>query len=454
MGTAVIAAYSGVTSPEEITEAHAADFEEYLLEAIYSPVGQKSTNVLFTVNFPSTHPSMAKDHAARLTRELLGLYRQSAAGDAPSCCFCGRPSLDHRGSPLGMRDRIPLFPGRDAINFYPYGRTGLPVCGSCFFAVLALTVGAPLVSGRALIVDAERPDVLFSLVNWWLPYLRDRILLSCATGEVPGKLGRPLANLVHALVGIADRLPQGDAGSVSLYHLSNSGNAPDFQLHQLTSGTLRLTLSAQRAALRPIWRRLARRGRDTEEEDTSDGRWISGNLFYDAVARLPESFPTLLRSHFFTAARDRREGEDGTDAWPLLERVLVEVMDVDAQRIAVTRQLADELAASLEAAEDRGLFGRLFRANSYYDVRRLLLNASLQRVRRGERPVVSFDDFVRAFEDMEDLPRFEWRLTWDLVLVRLLDRLWDSGWLSGHEAALADSALEGSNDRVPEEEGP
>ena len=51
---------------------------------------------------------------------------------------------------------------------------------------------------------------------------------------------------------------------------------------------------------------------------------------------------------------------------------------------------------------------------------------------------MDFDDFLSVFEIGEDLPQTDWRLAWDLVLIRLIDRLHEQGWIRQSAEAAED----------------
>ena len=43
------------------------------------------------------------------------------------------------------------------------------------------------------------------------------------------------------------------------------------------------------------------------------------------------------------------------------------------------------------------------------------------------------------FEEGEDLPRADWRLARDLVLIRMVERLYELGWVQAHAAELPEA---------------
>ena len=57
---------------------------------------------------------------------------------------------------------------------------------------------------------------------------------------------------------------------------------------------------------------------------------------------------------------------------------------------------------------------------------------------RGKPPVISFDDFITVFEEGE-APKIDWRLAWDLVIIRVIETLYQNKWLQKHQKELLES---------------
>ena len=57
----------------------------------------------------------------------------------------------------------------------------------------------------------------------------------------------------------------------------------------------------------------------------------------------------------------------------------------------------------------------------------MLIKASNAEVRSGRSPLIGFDEFITIFEEGEELPRIDWRLARDLVLIRMIERLHQEG---------------------------
>ena len=80
--------------------------------------------------------------------------------------------------------------------------------------------------------------------------------------------------------------------------------------------------------------------------------------------------------------------------------------------------------------------------NRYDFFRSRLLKANLAHVKRGNAPILEFEPYVQVFEDGEDLARSDWRLARDLVLIRMVERLYALNWFGKNPDALTDELVQ------------
>jgi len=60
----------------------------------------------------------------------------------------------------------------------------------------------------------------------------------------------------------------------------------------------------------------------------------------------------------------------------------------------------------------------------------VLIKANLAHVKRGNPPIITLDPYIQVFEEGDEVARMDWRLARDLVLIRMVERLYLQGWLS------------------------
>ena len=109
---------------------------------------------------------------------------------------------------------------------------------------------------------------------------------------------------------------------------------------------------------------------------------------------------------------------------------------MDAQRIDAIRKLGDVTADEIATQNDRRLWWNVYSAENYRAVRLILIRSSERRLKRGQAPILSFDEFLRVFEEGDELPRIDWRLAWDLVLIRTIENLYEQKWFEKNKEVL------------------
>jgi CRISPR-associated protein Cst1 len=112
---------------------------------------------------------------------------------------------------------------------------------------------------------------------------------------------------------------------------------------------------------------------------------------------------------------------------------------MEEQRVNALRLLGETIANYIMENDDKTMFARVYRARRYWEIRMLLIKMSRSQVLRGKPPVISFDDFITVFEEGEEAPRIDWRLAWDLVIIRVIETLYQNKWLQRHQEELLES---------------
>lgn len=113
---------------------------------------------------------------------------------------------------------------------------------------------------------------------------------------------------------------------------------------------------------------------------------------------------------------------------------------MDKTRIEAIQGLADRLAEYTNAEEKR-FFTQIHEARKPYQLRLLLIKADMAWVKAGKPPLVTLRDLLEVFEEGEEIPRADWSLARDLVLIRMIERLHEVGFFQKH-AEIAQQALE------------
>ncbi len=115
-------------------------------------------------------------------------------------------------------------------------------------------------------------------------------------------------------------------------------------------------------------------------------------------------------------------------------------------RIDHIRALGDALAAYVREENDRRFFREFYVLGRYDQLRVALLKANNRHVARGRKPLLTLNGYLSVFEEGEELARADWRLARDLVLIRMIEQLYESGWLGRNEDVIAEADAAANND--------
>ena len=109
---------------------------------------------------------------------------------------------------------------------------------------------------------------------------------------------------------------------------------------------------------------------------------------------------------------------------------------MDKERVEQIRAMGDRLAYFVEGQNDRRFFREFFTIQRYDRFRTALIKANLAEVKRGQAPIITLDPYIEVFEEGNELARQDWRLARDLVLIRMVERLYERKWLGGNADAI------------------
>lgn len=114
---------------------------------------------------------------------------------------------------------------------------------------------------------------------------------------------------------------------------------------------------------------------------------------------------------------------------------------MDKERIKKIRDLGDGLAEYVHIQNDKRFFRAFYMENKYEYFRNALVKANLAYARQGHPPIITLDTYLGIFEEGEEFARLDWKLARDLVLIRMVERLYTLKWLQSNQDALPEEAL-------------
>lgn len=461
VGIATITAFAGKRHPSELTEADLEQIAEYMeVEYLRQPLRS-----FLTVAFPNSgftqpaffeQPEKQKLYAHR----VLKSFRADAQRTSEICVFTGKPatavSYDVKDELLpgrAFRQHIPLLTGEEPINFFPYGDAGLPVSGEAMLAIQAFPLGCAKVGGRLLAVHSDNDEILLHFAAAFLNQNRRAVQLAREAGstklpESPLSRGTLLIDtLLKASRMQKEALEEEQAFSLTAYHLSNSGQGVSLDIFYLPMEIIGFLREMQSDKYRHQWEAIVRRAWEVAPTKKGGKQKQSDfqpriNWLYEDIFNLPWNAQKFVRIYFLRQALrmakplsgDPRVGyslrqEIELVSWGITARFLRRVMNMEQERIEEIRKLGDRLAEYVSVENDRRFFQGFLRESRYPYFRSLLLKANLASVRRGNPPLITLEPYITVFEEGDEVARADWSFARDLVLIRMIERLHETGWL-------------------------
>jgi CRISPR-associated protein Cst1 len=424
-----------------------------------------------TVAFPNsvfTQPAYNKQPEKRLVyaERVLRAYRADTPTLAVEDVFTGQPAanipFDVKGTlkpGYTFRQHIPLLTGEGVINFHPGGDAGLPVSGTTMLTLQAFPLGCAKCGGRLLAVHSDNERLIYHFARTFLRENRKIIPLAQAAGskKMPEPQYVHKTLLIHHLLeaGEMQGEERGDERHFSLtaYHLTNSGQGVKLDIYHLPLQTLGFLRDMYKAEYQQAWQAIVSRAWEVAPKSKrrrKDAKPFQPrrNWLYEDLFDLPGNARRFLRTYFLRIALRYARGktdprtdyslQDEADlvSWKITVRFLRRIMNMDKERVEEIRKMGDQLAEYVSSQNERHFFRNFFTARRYGDFRLLLIKANLAHVRNGNPPIITLDPYIQVFEEGDELARTDWRLARDLVLIRMVEQLYEQGWLGRNVEAI------------------
>lgn len=283
-GIAAICAMLAKQDPEELTLEDLDRAADEMADYYFSGIMTSYNSCVFTMNAydnPSSSPDYMREYESRILRAHR--YVPKEKDIAYRCAFSGEPAYH-----LIERRQMPLLTGEDVMNFYPEGKSALPVSGAYVVALQALPLGGRRVEGKLLIVHTDLPEATLAFAKHYLADNR-RIIGLAKAGSLPGREGpSPDLEREHAAWDSKKKRPKfPDAKaaetliaadlteiwcrrgrpeyaslpvSITAYWLSNSGQGPSLEIFFIPAQITRFLSIVNEAAVGEQWRRIVAKG--------------------------------------------------------------------------------------------------------------------------------------------------------------------------------------------------
>jgi CRISPR-associated protein Cst1 len=475
VGVATICAFCDKSEPGSVTQDDLKKVSRFMEHEYFSGKLLSYLTCVFP-NAAYVNPTIGESKKKDYKRDILQGFENDPDPGAAGlrCAFSGEAAAR-----IVNRQHVPLITGEGVLNFFPDGAGGMPIAADFLLAIQAFPLGARRCHGRALAVHCPDDQRLtYGFAHRFLEDNRRLLLLAQRSGEKYEDAKAPRTLVVDALIDIMHRRGSSVSGnqagarpSVTVYHLSNSGQGPDIDVFELPSEVISFVAKASRAGSSDIWSTIVARAWENPAflrgNDTNSSRKApkqeklapmpeagkNRNFLYEDLFHLPEGAARFIRTYFLRRAwrfaRQQRNDPRAEYAaareielvsWQLTHMFLREVLGMDNARIEAVREFADRVASHIMSENDRRLFRNLCMTDNYPEFRNRLLKVSAERVGKGKAPLTTFDEFVLVFEAADERPRVDRRLAIDLVLIRLIEKLYAGGWFAQEPDAVKDLA--------------
>lgn len=471
VGIATIVAYSNKNLPQELTESDLEKAANYLHQLYTDPIFTGFISITFTINAGFTQPGFKKTPEKRnvYSERVLRSFRASTPVLNSKDVFLELPVADVSFDADGklehgrvFRQHMPMQTGENTINFHPGGHAGLPISGLALLAMQAYPLGSAKCSGRTLSIHSDNPEIMVYFAHKFLE--ENRKAVQAAQLENDRKMPEPhlkyrtltIKTLLDALDEQEERKKDREPFSITAYYLTNSGQGAGLDIYHLPSQLIEFLAEAKGASYRDAWGQVERtawvrfKGKKGQAEAPPDFK-PDKNWLYEDLFNLAEdpyrNGRRFIRTYFL---REARRYADPTDprgnysirqethlvSWKLTDLFLRRVLYMESEKIEQIRQLGDALAVYVKEQNDKRFFRAFYTENRYGFLRNSLIKANTAHVKRGNQPFLTLDNYIRVFEDGEELASNDWRLARDLVLIRMVEQLHHNGWLGAHQDAI------------------
>jgi CRISPR-associated protein Cst1 len=355
-----------------------------------------------------------------------------------------------------FRQHIPLLMGENIINFYPNGEAGQSISGLALLAIQAFPLGSARTDQRndqgktdhgllAILSDNDQIIQFFARES----LKKNKLDIHLAGGKLPPS-SRTLATLVierllEALQMQADYKQDESPFSITAYYM-NSGRNPFVHIYHLPSNLILFVKTMHNADYTREWSSIVQRAWEVapeKREKKQEEKVFTPrkNYLYEDLFRLPENANRFIRTYFLRAGLKLAKMEEGDPrqkyslrlemeivSWKITQEFLRRIMHMESDRINQIRDMSDRLAEYINSENDKRFFQEFFAQNRYDFFRSRLLKTNLAHVKRGNAPIIEFEPYITVFEEGIEQARSDWRLSRDLVLIRMIERLYKLGW--------------------------
>uniref|UniRef100_A0A7C4QT91 Type I-B CRISPR-associated protein Cas8b1/Cst1 n=1 Tax=Schlesneria paludicola TaxID=360056 RepID=A0A7C4QT91_9PLAN len=322
VGVATLCAMAGKDDPRDLTIEDLDAAGEELRAAYTDPVFTAYLSCVFTLNSPYTNPTISELNRVSAINRLVSPHRvQPDEGAAHlQCVFSGKAATH-----LLDRAQMPMLTGAGVLNFFPAGRSELPVAAPYVLAIQALALGGRCCEGKLLIVHCDHPRFTLEFASRYLA--RNRQLINLAmTNRLPEADGpsdvlerewarwdsskkrpkypdakAPESLVMQDLLEIVSQTAIGDMAhtpcSVTVYLISNSGQGPSLVIEHIPGQFVAFLEELHGPKFESRWKRVVQRAWQPAKGTAETGKKRAGKK--SPVEQKPKAGPGISRNELY-----------------------------------------------------------------------------------------------------------------------------------------------------------
>jgi CRISPR-associated protein Cst1 len=485
VGIAAITAYAQKRDPTEVTQEDLEKISAYIEQNYTRPPLRGYLTMAFTSNawfiqdaYNPDKPGLSSeqrtarantrnDWASRHVRQWQDTRTKS---ETEVCIFTGQPAVATTLSgklpeSRAGRAQVPLLQGDDAINFFAYGNSGLPISGVALLALQFFPVGCAKCGVGLLAVHSDNNRLTYEITREFLMQNVSDVAKAQVAGEdkLPGSKRSLKTLLIETLSAVERRRHRADQveepASLTAYNFNN-GKTPSLDLYHLPLEIVTFLQTVATSTYREAWNQVVQRSwqltqakQSSRKKQAATAQEPSRNYLYEDLFSLPSEARRFIRTYFLRVPQHTRFEDDPRRnyslrdemhlvSWALVELFLRKVVHMDEDRVKRICALGDGLALYVRTQGGGGkrFFRNFFTENKPAIFRALLIRANIAHVKAGYEPLFDVHTYIDVFEEGDEIMRPDWRLARDLVLMRMIDQLRD--WLNQNPDATPDTTIE------------
>jgi CRISPR-associated protein Cst1 len=489
VGVAAITAFVQKSRPEEVIPEDLEQVVAYIERNYVLPPLRGYLTMAFTSNawfiqdaFNPDKPGLSVEERTKrqATRQdwatrHLRQWQSPVTSETEICVFTGQPAaasaLSGKLQPgRAGRAQFPLLQGDDAINFFTYGDSGLPISGLALLALQFFPLGCARCGNGLLAIHSDNENLLYRITH----RLLNKNIRDVTQAQMTGEEKLPKAKhslktlLIEMLTEVESDRSNADEdkepASLTAYNFNN-GKAPDLVLYHLPLEIVHFLRMVQVPTYKDAWNQLVQRGWQlvqVKKEKKGEAEALQvpwRNYLYEDLFSLPGEASRFIRTYFLRIPRRSKEEDDprrqyslrselNLISWSLVELFLERIVRMDTTRIANIRTLGDGLAVYVrrQGGSGKRFFRSFFKEQNPANFRALLIKANIAHIKDGQPTLFDMETYIDVFEEGYEVMRPDWRLARDLVLMRMIDQLKD--WLAQNPDAAPEEESEAETERA------